>query len=173
MAELYPSSEEISLLKIQPTEGQMYLLTYLAANLSDENEIYYKPILNGDQFDVVVLKKGCGVAIIEVRDWDLKLYVAEKLNEWRNIETNQVFKSPTAQLQTYKGNIFNLHISGLAEKAVLNDNFYKVVHPFVFFYGPDKKAVGKMFECLESNIHQEKKELTSAYKGAQLNYTFL
>lgn len=40
MAIIYPSFENISRLKVQPTEGEFYLLNYLSENLNDEYEIF-------------------------------------------------------------------------------------------------------------------------------------
>ena len=40
----------------------------------DDVEIFFQPFLNGDRPDIILLKRGIGATIIEVKDWDLRNY---------------------------------------------------------------------------------------------------
>ena len=46
--------------------------------LPAEWEIYVRPHLNGLRPDIVLLHPGVGVAVLEVKDWDLGAYEARK-----------------------------------------------------------------------------------------------
>ena len=71
MALVYPTIETIKSFKVQPTEGEWKLLTCLAENFNDEYEVYFQPFLNEARPDVIVMRKGGGAVIFEVKDWDL------------------------------------------------------------------------------------------------------
>ena len=63
----------------KPTEGELLLLNSLINNLDDSYEVYFQPLLNGDNPDIVVLRSGFGVLIIEVKDWRLENYYLKAL----------------------------------------------------------------------------------------------
>ena len=64
MAILYPSIETILLANsYQPTESEIKVIDFLRENLSDEFEIFFKPMLNGDTPDIVLVKKTSGVLL--------------------------------------------------------------------------------------------------------------
>ena len=58
----------------KPTEGEWYLLHFLASILDDRYEVYFQPHLCGSQPDVIIMLQGGGVLVIEVKDWSLSLY---------------------------------------------------------------------------------------------------
>ena len=67
MAKIFPSIENINRLKVPPTDGEWYLLKYLIKYLPESIEIYFQPFINGDKPDIILLQKGAGVSIIEVK----------------------------------------------------------------------------------------------------------
>ena len=54
MAKVYPSLENISRLKVKPTEGELYLLNYLVTELDDTYEVFFNPFLDGDKPDFIL-----------------------------------------------------------------------------------------------------------------------
>ena len=141
MAELFPSLEKIKNLKVKPTEGELYLLTYLQNNLSDDIEVYFQPYIQGDRPDIILLQKNVGVTIIEVKDWNLDAYYIDERNEWhlKNHTKKQKIKSPLAQVFTYKKNLFDIHINGLLEERLKNPSFYNRINVYVYFHKASKK----------------------------------
>lgn len=137
MAQIFPSEENISRLKVQPTEGERYLIDALKSTLDERFEIYYQPFLNGDQPDIIVMRKDSGVLIIEVKDWNLSSYYIDNQKEWRLEKNNAIVKSPIEQVKTYKNNLFNLHIENLLERKIENDRFYGIVSCAVYFHKED------------------------------------
>ena len=82
MAILYPPKEIIEKLKVAPTPGELQLLNFLVENLDETFEVFYQPFLNGDQPDIAIMRKGSGVLLIEVKDWNLNSYELGSKNEW-------------------------------------------------------------------------------------------
>jgi len=78
MAVFYPTLDEIRNFKVSPTDGEKTLLNFLRDVLDDSFEVYFNPYLNGDRPDVIIMRKGYGVLIIEVKDWELSNF---RLNE--------------------------------------------------------------------------------------------
>ncbi|MFH4338689.1 NERD domain-containing protein, partial [Acinetobacter baumannii] len=80
MANFFPSLEIIDQLTVKPTEGESFLLNKLAQELDDTFDVYFNPYLDGDRPDFLILKKGHGAIIIEVKDWDMSNYFVDKNN---------------------------------------------------------------------------------------------
>ena len=58
MAIFYPTIEKINQFKVQPTDGERTLLSFLERTLDDSFEVYFNPFLNGDRPDVLIMRKG-------------------------------------------------------------------------------------------------------------------
>lgn len=82
MAQLIPSIEKIKKFKVPPTEGELTLLTFLEPTLDDSFEVYFNPYLNGDRPDVLIMRKGYGVMVIEVKDWNLDNFKLDEKKKW-------------------------------------------------------------------------------------------
>jgi hypothetical protein len=106
MAILVPSLSEIENLKVQPEEGELNILRFLNSSLDDSFEVFFNPYMNGDRPDIIILRKGYGVMIIEVKDYILSKY---KLDARKNfvVKSNDIvtYKSPIGQVLKYKKQI--------------------------------------------------------------------
>ena len=169
MSKIFPSLENIKRLKVKPTDGELFLINYLIENLSDEYEVYFQPFLNGDMPDIIIMKKDAGVVIVEVKDWNLNLYNIDEKNIWHEIAGNQKIRSPFKQVFGYKSNMFKLHINGLAEKNVMNKNFYNILKPFVYFHGATKNSVEKIYGSVESILKNSKNKLNDDIRNKQIS----
>ena len=116
MAIFFPKYEDILNLRVKPEEGELYVLEFLKSNLDDSFEIYFNPFLNGDRPDVIIMKEGQGVLIIEVKDYNLESYELDERKNWKVKNISQPIKSPLSQVMQYKENLFNLHIENLLAK---------------------------------------------------------
>jgi hypothetical protein len=146
MSKILPPLENIERLKVKPTEGEFFLLKYLDEKLSSEYEIFFQPFLNGDMPDIVFMRKGAGVVVVEVKDWNLDCYKVNEKNEWTENVKNHKIRSPFKQVFGYKSNMFKIHIDGLAEKNVINKNFYNTIKPYVYFHGSTKEDIDKLYK---------------------------
>ena len=112
MAQFIPSLDDIRNLTVKPQEGELYLLEFLDRVLDDTFEVYFNPYMNGDRPDVIIIKEGQGVMIIEVKDWNLDSYELDVRKNWKvkNHKNEFTIKSPISQVLKYKENLFDLHI---------------------------------------------------------------
>lgn len=141
MAILYPDFETIINGKVKPEPGELHLLKFLINNLDNTFEVYFNPMLNGDRPDVVILRKGFGVLIIEVKDYHLDSYTLDKRKNWIVKHNNAKIKSPISQALKYKENLFNLHIPQLLEKQIINFRFLNVVSCAIYFHNASKLEI--------------------------------
>lgn len=151
MAQFIPSIEKIQQFTVQPTEGEWTLLRFLEQTLDDSFEVYFNPFLNGDRPDVVIMRRGGGVLIIEVKDWDLGLYKLDEKKHWHlaypknEKEERAYIKSPIDQADQYKKNLYNLHIENLLEMNIKNSNMWSVVASGVYFHNAThNEVIGKI-----------------------------
>lgn len=144
MAILYPDLETIINGKVKPEPGELHLLKYLINNLDNSFEVYFNPMLNGDRPDVVILRKGFGVLIIEVKDYHLESYELDERKNWKVKYNNAKIKSPISQALKYKENLFNLHIPQLLEKQIVNFRFLNVVSCAIYFHNANKLQIENM-----------------------------
>lgn len=171
MAKIFPSLEEIKKLKVQPTKGESYLLNYLIKNLAEEIEIYFQPFLNGDMPDIILMQKNIGVAIIEVKDWNLSLYKVDEKNNWFLKKKNTSIKSPFQQVYSYRDNLFNLHINGLLKTKVLNPHFFGRIKTYVYFHNASKNDNQSFYKQIFDDYKNEEQKYHDDFKSKELQYT--
>lgn len=159
MGILFPSLENIKKLKVQPTDGEAYLLNYFIENSPSDIEVYFQPFLNGDMPDIILMNKNLGVTIIEVKDWNLNSYYLNleknNLGDWTLKQNNHILKSPFKQVFRYKDNMFNLHINGLLEKKILNKKFYGRINVFVYFHNATSSALKLFYSQIINHLELE------------------
>lgn len=153
MAILSPPIDVIKRQKVQPTEGEWVLLDFLLNNLDDTFEIFYQPFLNGDNPDFAIMRKGSGVLLIEVKDWDLDHYFIDEKTNWRLKKDNTIIKSPLNQVENYKSNLYNLHLEELFNKSIKNKNHWATVNCAVYFHKASELKLNNFI--LESFTNQE------------------
>ena len=152
MATIYPTLENIQRLKQKPTPGEWYLINYLITHLPNEVEIYFQPFLNGDRPDIILMQKGRGVTVIEVKDWNLSSYIVDENNQWSLAIDGTKIKSPLQQVYYYKDQLFNIHIEGLLEKKLKNKNFYGRIKVYVYFHGSNKQDLNRIVDFAKQQI---------------------
>lgn len=173
MAIVYPDFLTISKLRVPATEGEFFLLRYLSENLDSSYEIFFNPYLDGDRPDIIILKKDHGAVIIEVKDWNLSSYTIDQNNIWYARAQNedlQRIRSPHAQVFRYKTNMFELHLPLLGIKEALNKNFYKVIHPFVYFHNSTESDINSLYSIPDADLSNKKSELNEKRRYGAINH---
>ena len=145
MATLIPERSVIDQQKVSPTSGEIKLVNFLEATLNDEYEIYYQPYLNGKNPDIILMRKGGGVLIIEVKDWNLAHYYIDESDNWRLKENNAYITSPFDQVEIYKDKLQDMNYRFLYEKF-FNKNIYGVIRTAVYFHCECRKNILKFIE---------------------------
>ncbi|MBF0761216.1 NERD domain-containing protein/DEAD/DEAH box helicase [Dysgonomonas mossii] len=141
MAILYPQYDIIMTLKVPPTEGEKRIIDFLLDILNDEYEIFFQPFLNGDCPDIIVMRKGGGILIIEVKDWDLNSYHIKYKDKWHVSYNNAYIKSPISQVLKYKENLYDLHIQSLLDLKLKDYKYWLIVNCAVFFYNENHNDI--------------------------------
>ena len=141
MATFYPSLETIAKFKVPPTEGEQTLLDFLGRVLDDSYEVYFNPYLNGDRPDVLIMREGNGVLVIEVKDWNLDNFTLNEKKRWVYTPNNSFVKSPIDQVLKYKSNLFDLHIDQLLELIIKNIKHFNIVACAVYFHCASQQNV--------------------------------
>lgn len=134
MATFYPSLETIAKFKVSPTEGERTLLDFLGRVLDDSYEVYFNPYLNGDRPDVLIMREGNGVMVIEVKDWNLGNFALNDKKKWVYTPNGSVVKSPIDQVLKYKNNLFDLHVDKLLERKIKDIRHFNIVACAVYFH---------------------------------------
>ena len=158
MAIFYPTIEKINQFKVQPTDGERALLNFLERTLDDSFEVYFNPYLNGDRPDVLIMRKGYGVMIIEVKDWNLNNFRLNENKKWVYIPNNSVVKSPIDQVLKYKNNLFDLHVEQLLQLKIKDFRNFNIVSCAVYFHCASKSYLQNM---LVEPYKEDKKYQTS------------
>ncbi|MEQ1095950.1 nuclease-related domain-containing DEAD/DEAH box helicase [Acinetobacter johnsonii] len=155
MANFFPSLEIIDQLTVKPTEGESFFLNRLAQELDDTFDVYFNPYLDGDRPDFLILKKGHGAIIIEVKDWDMSNYFIDKNNHWRTNHNPKIRTSaPMQQAFKYKSHLFELHIPSLGFSNILNSNFYKTIQCFVYLHTTTKDRLSALYDRPINEVKQ-------------------
>lgn len=172
MAIIHPDFNTIDQLKVPPTEGELYLLQYLTNNLNDQYLIFYEPFLNGSRPDIIILKKGGGAVIIEVKDWNLDCYHINEKNHWYVNTHSSPILSPMQQAFAYKNQLFNLHlpILGLSSIAEPNKYFFGAIHTYTYFHNAHTESLDTLYNLPRYNIQKKLDKLNYKYKEADLTY---
>lgn len=144
MALFYPTIEKIKQFKVQPTDGEWALLVFLEKALDDSFEVYFNPFLNGDRPDVLIMRKGYGVMVIEVKDWNLDNFVLNEKKKWVYIPNDSVVRSPIDQVLKYKNNLFDLHVPDLLQVKIKNFRSFNIVSCAVYFHCASLSSIKKM-----------------------------
>lgn len=172
MAILIPNLEAAKAAKQKPTEGEVFLLEFLATHFDDQVEVYFQPCFNGDRPDIVLMSPKAGVIIIEVKDWNLDLYSIDANNKWSvsTASRSQRVKSPFAQVYAYKKNFFDIHINGLLEKSLKNDNFFKMIRTYVYFHHGSKEAIQRLYQPHLDRLHGHSRDNENAFRSKQRDF---
>lgn len=144
MAIFYPSIEKIKQFNVQPTDGERTLLNFLYQVLDDSFEVFFNPYLNGDRPDVLIMRKGYGVMIIEVKDWKLANFRLDDKKKWFFIPNNSVVKSPIDQVLKYKSNLYDLHVKDLLYQKIKDFRHFRIVSCAVYFHCASQKDIEDM-----------------------------
>jgi hypothetical protein len=135
-----PPYEELRSLAEPLTEGEWFFLEWLRKNLSSDWEIYVQPYMNGLRPDFVLLSPRKGIAVYEVKDWDLsaiQYHYEGDPPKLFGIKSGKRFtlgeqRDPVAKIHTYKSEIFNLYCPSLGRKH----GFGAIVGGIVFPFSP-------------------------------------
>lgn len=143
-----PPLTELPQLRQPLTAGEKMVLDLFSSSLDPEWEIYIQPHLNGLRPDFVLLHPQIGIAVFEVKDWDLdameyfvrqgpppKLWARKDGKEF-----SRQMDNPVTKAEYYREAIFNLYCPRLAAKKGFGAITAGVIFPFA-----DRKRLRSLF----------------------------
>ena len=144
MAKIFPDLETILLSSsYRPSESELTFMEFLTTSLSDEFELFYKPLVNGDSPDLVLLKKNTGVLIFNILEHAIKNYRISDdgwhLRSKDGIEFEVL--NPFERSKQYKDNLYHLHIEKLQDHLRENKNYYSIVNCGTFFSNDHRSTI--------------------------------
>lgn len=150
------------------TDGERAVVDLLDEKLPADWEIYIQPHLNGLRPDIVLLHPKVGVAVFEVKDWDLSAmdYFTKQVSENRHIlmardRNGKTFSretdNPINKILLYKDELFDLYCPRLNDRA----GFAVITAGLIFPCSPQDK-VNRLFDPLR-DAHDGMRDYTQYY----------
>ena len=133
MAQCFPDQETIDAFKVPLTSGERALTNALVEHLDDSYEVFVQPFLNGDRPDLVLVRRGHGAVIVEVKDWTLSAYETGG-GRWALRSNGAPIKSPVEQVATYKDNLYSLHVEELTARRIFDPRSFGLVGCAVYLH---------------------------------------
>ncbi len=117
-----PPRDEHSRLRQPLTPGEQIVLDFFDRRLALEWEIYIQPHLNGLRPDFVLLNPKVGIAVFEVKDWNLDAmhYFIQDGELWANKDGKDFSyekDNPITKVNLYKKDIYNLYCPRIGARA--------------------------------------------------------
>ncbi len=135
-----PPVESFDSLRQPLTPGERVVFDFFDQNLSEEWEIYVQPHVNGLRPDFVLLNPNAGIAVFEVKDWNLDAMTyriemrrgkSPRLLGQRNGKTFSLqSQNPVEKIHQYKQEIFKLYCPRLAKQFGFATITAGVIFPF-------------------------------------------
>ena len=150
-----PPADQIDQLKKPFNEATKLVFEFFDTHLVREWEIYIHPHLNGLRPDFVLLNPNVGIAVFEVKDWDLnsagysleettdKNWILNVQNE--NEEISRKIENPIQQIHKYKREIFELYCPRLAQKS----GFAVITSGIILPFSEEEQVKNLLNPCLE------------------------
>ncbi len=108
--------------------------------------IYYKPLINGDMPDILILEEDKGVILIEICKIKLSDYIIKDKNTFKSKKADEIILSPIKKLSNFKNNLFKMHIDGLlVEKVKSNNKAFNIIKNVVVFQNETDKSIIDFF----------------------------
>ena len=150
-----PPANQIDQLEKPFNEATKLVFEFFDNHLVREWEIYIHPHLNGLRPDFVLLNPKLGIAVFEVKDWDLNSaeYSLEEITDknWilnvenENGENHLRIENPVQQIHKYKEEIYEIYCPRLAQNA----GFAVITAGIICPFSEEEKVNNLLNPCLE------------------------
>lgn len=156
-----PPASEWETLRQPLTLGEKAVLKLFCETLAPEWEIYIQPHLNGLRPDFVLLHPHVGIAVYEVKDWNLDAldYFVKKNGRHHELWASKDGKdfrrerdNPVRKVERYREAIYNLYCPRLQAKKGIAAVTGGVIFPYT-----DVERLKKLFGCFLPNGVKEGK----------------
>lgn len=150
-----PPANDLAVLRQPLTRGEQMVFDVFNQHLSPEWEIYIQPHLNGLRPDFVILNPDVGIAVFEVKDWNLSamhygvderegkppLLWAEKDGTRFSLQK----ENPVEKVHLYRNEIFEIYCPRLKQ----GPGFATITAGIIFPFCSEKQLQTLLAPCLE------------------------
>jgi hypothetical protein len=158
-----PPLDQLSSLRTPLTPGERKVLDFFDKNLRPDWEIYIQPHLNGLRPDFVLLNPHVGIAVFEVKDWNLnampyrvKYSSTDAPELWVTSRAGKAFRvadNPVEKVIQYKDNLLNLYCPRLAINAsATNGSCLSVVTAGVILTEATTSQAKELFQPFQEHL---------------------
>ena len=115
-----PPRQDFERLPTPLTAGERWVIDLFDQYLDADWEMYVQPHLNGLRPDLVLLKPTIGIAVFEIKDWDLSAmhYFVSGSELWAKKDGKRFRKgNPINKIRQYEDEILNLYCPRLNAKT--------------------------------------------------------
>lgn len=151
---LYPEMALIQ--KMSPSEGERSILNFLWKTLSSDYEVYYKPFINGNTPDIVIVRRKYGIILIDICDWELNEYAVNESGYWEegnDKKKSYIWLSPFNKLTNYKSNIVNFYCNKSPEQNIARNKIWGTINRMIYFCNTSQEETNRFCnqkECISS-----------------------
>jgi hypothetical protein len=190
MRVISPAKEHFPSLRTALTAGELTVFTFFDELLDEKWEIYVQPHLNGLRPDFVLLNPNVGIAVYEVKDWNLaamqyqtrerKDKSPELMATDRNGRTFSLqHDNPVERIRRYQNEIFNLYCPRLEAKSGISAITAGVIFPFAtteevkrllgpcYKYWHKKGTISEKYHPIAGRDLLEARAITSVFPNSQ------
>ncbi len=107
------------------------LYTYIGEILNPTDQVYLKPLINGDTPDIIILRPNTGIMVIKVFEEDITQYKFET-NDNTITDGRKDISSPIVIVQSYQQNLIQLHLKDMLGKSLINSSYWSVIKTVVY-----------------------------------------
>lgn len=150
-----PGLDQLDKLRQPLTPGERMVVDLFQAELPDDWEIYIQPHLNGLRPDIVLLNPKVGIAVFEVKDWDLgamDYWVEERAHKAPVLLARKdgkrfsiQYQNPVEKIFRYKQEIHELYCPRLNARA----GFATITAGVIFPYSSQPSVYQLLGPCLK------------------------
>lgn len=135
------------------SEDLLRVYQFLCQKLASNDKIFLTPDIYGDKPDIVVVRPGKGILVLDVFDQDVSTYLNNNGLLERNDESRA---SPLSRVFAYRDNIIESHSTKILKATVTDNRAWYIVRPAVWFTKSNRIGIESTF----INENQNKKEGT-------------
>lgn len=133
------------------SEDLLRVYQFLCQKLSSNDKIFLNPDINGDKPDIVVVRPGKGILVLDIFDQDVSTYLNNNGLLERNDESRA---SPLSRVFAYRDNIIESHSTKILRATVTDNRAWYIVRPAVWFTNSNRIDIESTF--INENQHRKK-----------------
>ncbi|MBO5803968.1 MAG: AAA family ATPase [Bacteroidales bacterium] len=122
----------------------------ISSTLSENDRIFLSPDLKGDKPDIVLIRPGKGIVILNVFSENLDQFT---LNNGMLSRGGLAIPSPLSRVYTYRTNLIEQHSTQLLKAALVSNVGWYIVRPAIWFTNSTRVAIDSVYAGEKKDAH--------------------